>query len=174
MVDLLAFVTPLIASILQLVWSDIDERNPLLSFSVLILFLHFLFELRVFRSICKFVSIIIHAIISIRIFFFVFAGGTLAFAIAIMHLMHTCTDADVCPSYTDGFSFNMLRVISMTYFMLGGMYDPVSNGFTHDDFGFHIMMATFFLFSVVLMLNVLIGAVATYLELTPANVVFLL
>ncbi|KAK3841087.1 MAG: hypothetical protein J3R72DRAFT_445923, partial [Linnemannia gamsii] len=159
MVDLLAFVTPLIASILELVWTDPGAQNSLLSFSVLFLFLHFLFELRVLRGVCKFVSIIIHAISSIRIFFFVFAGGLLAFSIAIMHLMHTCTDADVCPSYTDGFSFNMLRVISMTYFMLGGLYDPVSNGFTHDDVGFHIMMVIFFFFTVILMLNVLIALI---------------
>ncbi|KAG0274617.1 hypothetical protein BGZ95_009621 [Linnemannia exigua] len=159
MVDLFAFVTPLVASILQLVWSDSDAQNSLFSFSVLFLFLHFLFELRVIRGVCKFVSIIIHAISSIRVFFFVFAGGLLAFAIAIMHLLHTCTDADVCPSYTDDFSFNMFRVLSMTYFMMGGMYDPVNNGFKHDDVGFHMMMVVFFFFTVILMLNVLIALI---------------
>ncbi|KAG0274616.1 hypothetical protein BGZ95_009620 [Linnemannia exigua] len=28
----------------------------------------------------------------------------------------------------------------MTYFIMGGMYDPVSNGFKQDDVGFHMMM----------------------------------
>ncbi|KAF9910951.1 hypothetical protein EC991_005125 [Linnemannia zychae] len=159
LVDLLAFVTPLVASSLQLAWSDPVAQNSLMSFSVLFLFLHFLFELRVIRSVCKFVSIIIHAISSIRVFFFVFAGGILAFSIAIMHLLHTCTDADACPSYTDGFSLDFLRVVSMTYFMMGGMYDPVANGFTHDDAGFHMMMVIFFFFTVILMLNVLIALI---------------
>ncbi|KAG0041624.1 hypothetical protein BGZ89_007308, partial [Linnemannia elongata] len=156
LVDLLAFVFPMAGSILQLVRSDPNTQNSLFSFSVLFIFLHFLFELRVTRSVCKFVSIIIHAIASIRVFFFVFAGGILAFSVAIMHLLHTCTNSEDCPSYTDGFSLGFFRVISMTYFMMGGMYDPVSNGFSNNDVGFHIMMMVFFFFTVILMLNVLI------------------
>ncbi|KAF9138834.1 hypothetical protein BGX30_008713 [Mortierella sp. GBA39] len=159
MVDLLAFVFPMAGSILQLVRPDPNTQNSLFSFSVLFIFLHFLFELRVARSVCKFVSIIIHAIASIRVFFFVFAGGILAFSVAIMHLLHTCTNSDDCPSYTDGFSPGFFRVISMTYFMIGGMYDPVSNGFSHNDVGFHIMMIVFFFFTVILMLNVLIALI---------------
>lgn len=159
LVDLLAFVFPMAGSILQLVRSNPNTQNSLFSFSVLFIFLHFLFELRVTRSVCKFVSIIIHAIASIRVFFFVFAGGILAFSVAIMHLLHTCTNSEDCPSYTDGFSLGFFRVISMTYFMMGGMYDPVSNGFSNNDVGFHIMMMVFFFFTVILMLNVLIALI---------------
>ncbi|KAK5815659.1 hypothetical protein F5H01DRAFT_342667 [Linnemannia elongata] len=159
LVDLLAFVFPMAGSILQLVRSDPNIQNSLFSFSVLFIFLHFLFELRVTRSVCKFVSIIIHAIASIRVFFFVFAGGILAFSVAIMHLLHTCTNSEDCPSYTNGFSLGFFRVISMTYFMMGGMYDPVSNGFSNNDVGFHIMMMVFFFFTVILMLNVLIALI---------------
>ncbi|KAG0282581.1 hypothetical protein BGZ96_000325 [Linnemannia gamsii] len=158
MVDLLAFVFPMAGSILQLVRSDPNTQNSLFSFSVLFIFLHFLFELRVTRSVCKFVSIIIHAIASIRVFFFVFAGGILAFSVAIMHLLHTCTTPE-CPSFTEGFSLGFFRVISMTYFMMGGMYDSVNNGFTNDDVGFHLMMMIFFFFTVILMLNVLIALI---------------
>ncbi|KAK5815642.1 hypothetical protein F5H01DRAFT_342630 [Linnemannia elongata] len=158
-VDLLAFVFPMAGSILQIVRSDPNIQNSLFSFFVLFIFLHFLFELRVTRSVCKFVSIIIYAIASIRVFFFIFAGGILAFSVAIMHLLHTCTNSEDCPSYTDGFSFGFFRVISMTYFMMGGMYDPVSNGFSNNDVGFHIMMMVFFFFTVVLMLNVLIALI---------------
>ncbi|KAH7030124.1 hypothetical protein BKA57DRAFT_228090 [Linnemannia elongata] len=159
LVDLLAFTFPMAGSILQLVRSDPNTQNSLFSFSVLFIFLHFLFELRVTRSVCKFVSIIIHAIASIRVFFFVFAGGILAFSVAIMHLLHTCNNSDDCPSDSDGFSLGFFRVISMTYFMMGGIYDPVSNGFSNNDVGFHIMMMVFFFFTVVLMLNVLIALI---------------
>ncbi|KAF9958744.1 hypothetical protein BGZ70_009105, partial [Mortierella alpina] len=40
-VDLLAFLTPFVAIILQLISSDFDAQNSLMSFSVLFIFLHF-------------------------------------------------------------------------------------------------------------------------------------
>ncbi|KAF9907220.1 hypothetical protein EC991_011210 [Linnemannia zychae] len=161
-VDLLAFLFPLAGSIYQLcvIWGskDVGLNPPLLSFSVLFIFLHFLFELRVIRSVCQFVSIIIKAISSIRVFFFVFAGGLLGFAIAILHLLHSCIDKD-CEAYTEGFSMNMFRGISMTYFMMGGRYDPIANEFSTNNVGFHLMMIVFFFFTVILMLNVLIALI---------------
>ncbi|KAF9083245.1 hypothetical protein BGX29_003272 [Mortierella sp. GBA35] len=47
----------------------------------------------------------------------------------------------------------------MTYFMMGGRYDPVSNGFSSNSFAFHMMMIFFFFFTVILMLNVLIALI---------------
>ncbi|KAG0059353.1 hypothetical protein BGZ89_000472 [Linnemannia elongata] len=41
----------------------------------------------------------------------------------------------------------------------GGRYDQVSNGFSNNDVGFHIMMAVFFFFTVIIMLNVLIALI---------------
>ncbi|KAF9949641.1 hypothetical protein BGZ72_008601 [Mortierella alpina] len=158
-VDLLAFLTPSVASLLQLNSSDFGAKNSLLSFSALFIFLHFLFELRVIRSVCKFVSIIIYAISSIRVFFFIFAGGILAFAIAISHVLHTCTDATTCPSYTEGFSFNLFRALSTTYFLMSGRYDPVSNGLTNNDVAIHVMLMVFFFFTVIVMMNVLIALI---------------
>ncbi|KAF9981412.1 hypothetical protein BGZ75_007333 [Mortierella antarctica] len=158
-VDLLAFLTPFVASLLQLNSSDFGAKNSLLSFSALFIFLHFLFELRVIRSVCKFVSIIIYAISSIRVFFFIFAGGILAFAIAISHVLHTCTDATTCPSYTEGFSFNLFRALSTTYFLMSGRYDPVSNGLTNNDVAIHVMLMVFFFFTVIVMMNVLIALI---------------
>ncbi|KAF9131284.1 hypothetical protein BGW39_002013 [Mortierella sp. 14UC] len=161
-VDLLAFLFPLAGSVCQLcvIWGSIDVglNPPLLSFSVLFIFLHFLFELRVIRGVCQFVSIIIKAISPIRVFFLVFAGGLLAFAIAILHLLHSCVDKD-CDAYSDGFSKNMLRGICMTYFMMGGRYDPIANGFSTDNVGFHLMLIILFFFTVILMLNVLIALI---------------
>ncbi|KAF9317534.1 hypothetical protein BGZ91_005358 [Linnemannia elongata] len=49
-----------------------------------------LFELRVIRGVCKFVAIIIYIISSIRVFFFIVAGGIFAFSVAIIHVLHTC------------------------------------------------------------------------------------
>ncbi|KAF9273003.1 hypothetical protein BGZ88_004173 [Linnemannia elongata] len=69
-----------------------------------------------------------------------------------------------CPSYTEGFSLGFFRVFSMTYFMMGGRYDPVSNGFSNNDVGFHVMMMVFFFFTVILMLNVLIALINQAVE----------
>ena len=71
----------------------------------------------VFQVVCHFVSINIRAIYAIRVFIFVFTGGLLAFSIAIVHLYHVCTTDD-CSYDMEGFSPNLLRALSMTYFMM--------------------------------------------------------
>ncbi|KAF9925805.1 hypothetical protein FBU30_004480 [Linnemannia zychae] len=71
--DLLAFGFPLIASVHQLLLTHGDSSEadtPFMwpmSFSVLIVFLHFLFELRIIKSVGKFITIIQQALIEIKI-----------------------------------------------------------------------------------------------------------
>ncbi|KAK5827539.1 hypothetical protein F5H01DRAFT_361980 [Linnemannia elongata] len=162
LVDLFVFLLPLAGAVNQfLIIRGVIEKglNPgLLSFSVLFIFLHFLFELRVFQAVCHFVSIIIRTIYAIRVFIFVFAGGLLGFSIAILHLLHGC-DVEKCSYFTDGFSNNLFGAFSVTYFMMGGNYDQVEKGFTSDSFAFHGMMMIFFFFTVIVMLNVLIALI---------------
>ncbi|KAF8945149.1 hypothetical protein BGZ47_003190 [Haplosporangium gracile] len=167
-VDLVVFGLPLAGSINQLciIWGDTPPGgNPaLLSFSVLFVFLHFLFELRVNKSVCHFVTIIIQIFEKIKVFFFIFAGGILAFTIAILHLLRSpatsspsCT-GDACEQID--FPSNFLRAISATYFFMGGIYDPISPLFNTDRVAFHLMMIVFFFFTVILMLNVLISLIS--------------
>ncbi|KAG0380253.1 hypothetical protein BGX24_009371 [Mortierella sp. AD032] len=98
-VDLLAFLVPFVASILQLCSPDFSERNTVSSYSILFIFLHF------------------------------------------------------------GFSYNFLRALSMTYFMLSARYDAVSNGLRNNDFSIHIMLVIFSFLTVIIMTNVLIGLI---------------
>ncbi|KAG0363467.1 hypothetical protein BGX24_004883 [Mortierella sp. AD032] len=162
-VDLFVFLLPLVGAISQILIiygiSNAGFNTGSLSFSVLLIFLHFLFELRVFQIVCHFVSIIIRAIYSIRVFIFVISGGLLAFAIAVLHLLHDCVDAEQCSYFTDKYSNNLLRSISVTYFMMGGNYDPVEGGFSSNSPAFHFMMMVFFFFTVILMMNVLIALI---------------
>ncbi|KAF9354230.1 hypothetical protein BGX34_011147, partial [Mortierella sp. NVP85] len=159
--DVLAFSLPLAASIRQLTMiqrEDGQGNSQILSFSVLAIFLHMLFELRIYKSVCKFVTIIQQAVTEIRAFFVIFAGGILAFAIATLHLLHACAyDGCVRPETT--FPDNFLRAVSSVYFFMGGRWDPVSENFDSDNVGFHVMMFLFFFTSVVLMLNVLIALI---------------
>ncbi|KAF9570291.1 hypothetical protein EC968_002010 [Mortierella alpina] len=162
-VDLAAFGLPLAGSINQLVaLSSKDStasRSGVLSFSILFVFLHILFELRINRSVCHYVTIIIRIFSEIRAFFLIFAGGILAFTIAILHLLYACL-GDVCPEPIEGgFSLHFYKAISSTYFFMGGRYDSINSDLDSDNWAFHTMMIIYFFFTVILMLNVLIGLV---------------
>jgi hypothetical protein len=50
-------------------------------------------------------------------------------------------------------------------FVKGGRYDPVSSLFQTEDLGFHLMMFLFFFFTVIVMLNMLIGKTLSFLHL---------
>ncbi|KAI8599249.1 hypothetical protein EDD21DRAFT_165045 [Dissophora ornata] len=159
--DILAFSLPMAASIDQIVvisQGDTHGNTRLLSFSVLAVFLHMLFELRISRSVCKYVTIIQGAVYEIRVFFIIFAGGILAFAIATLHLLRSCP-YEGCDPPTSGFSSNFIGALFDTYFFMGGIWDPVSDDFVNNEFGFQLMMALFFFFTVILMLNVLIALI---------------
>ncbi|KAF9934230.1 hypothetical protein FBU30_002923 [Linnemannia zychae] len=160
-VDLIVFGLPLAGSINQLciIWGNTSQGgNPaLLSFSILFVFLHFLFELRVNKTVCHFVTIIIQIFDKIKVFFFIFAGGVIAFSIAMLHLLRSCK-GDACDP-TD-FPNNFLRAMSATYFFMGGVYDPIGPLFNSDRVAFHLMMVVYFFFTVILMLNVLISLIS--------------
>ncbi|KAF9177073.1 hypothetical protein BGZ50_009240, partial [Haplosporangium sp. Z 11] len=166
--DVIVFGLPLAASInhFLILSGTITGQNPrdgnagLLSFSVLIVFLHFLFELRISQSICKFVTIIINAFIKIRMFFFLFAGATIAFTIAVLHLLHSCP-FEVCVDSDPPTNFptHFYGAISATFFYMSGRYNSVENEFDSKNWAFQSLMMTSYFFMVVLMLNVLIALI---------------
>jgi hypothetical protein len=221
------------ASIHQLViiyQKDSTGNTKLLSFSVLIVFLHMvrrdtrqwcrnpvvdlslalkmianvyltvtscskLFELRVFKSVCKYTAIIQQTVFEIRVFFIIFAAGIFAFTIAILHLLRSCP-YEGCEAPETGFSDHFAGALSATYFFMaslrlfyvvcmcfcigpssnhgksfyfhidvsyscsqGGIWDPIGDEFKTHRWAFHIMMAIYFFFTVIVMLNVLIGKI---------------
>ncbi|KAG0329626.1 hypothetical protein BGZ99_001233 [Dissophora globulifera] len=159
--DVVAYGLPMAASIDQIVvilQGNIQGNSRSLSFSVLAVFLHMLFELRINKSVCKYVTIIQQAVIEIRVFFFILAGGILAFTIAILHLLRSCP-YEGCDSPTTELPRSFVGALSATYFFMGGVWDPVSADFTTEQWAFHLMMAIFFFFTVILMLNVLIALI---------------
>ncbi|CAO3564372.1 unnamed protein product [Mortierella alpina] len=161
LVDLAAFALPLAGSINQLILASSNGaeggHTGLLSFAVLMISLHLLFELRVHETVCHFVAIITRVFVEIRVFFIIFAGGILAYAVAILHLLRACT-VEPCPETETDFPGNLYGAISSTYFFMGGRYDPVSKEFDSDnEWAFHTMMMSYLFFTVILMLNVLIA-----------------
>ncbi|KAF9216475.1 hypothetical protein BGZ59_009573 [Podila verticillata] len=165
--DLLAFLIPMGASINQLInISQMDSRGSTLnlSFSIIIIFLHMLSELRVIQHVCKYVTIIIRVIVEIRVFFMVFALGILSFSLAIQHVIQGCPskgggDSNGCrKDLSTDFPYNFVEAISSTYFIMGGRYDSVSKEFSDSpNASLQAMMAIYLFFTVILMLNVLIG-----------------
>ncbi|KAI8597140.1 hypothetical protein EDD21DRAFT_226230 [Dissophora ornata] len=119
---MLVFSLTMAASIDQIVVinrGDTHGNTRFLSFSVLAVFLHMLFELRITRSVCKYVTIIQEAVYEMRVFFFIFAGGILAFAIATLHLLRSCPYEGCDPS-TSAFSGNFIEALFETYFFMVG------------------------------------------------------
>ncbi|KAG0207537.1 hypothetical protein BGX28_001259 [Mortierella sp. GBA30] len=163
-VDIIVFGLPLAASINQLLMAagkiTEDHNIGLFSFSVLFIFLHILFELRVIKSVCYFVTIIIRAIKKIKVFFFVFFFGIIAFTVGNLHLLRGCSFKD-CSTSESYFPSNFYSALSTTYFFMGGRYDQIGDEM-NDNGGyweFQTMMIVFFFFTVILMLNVLIALI---------------
>ncbi|KAF9272478.1 hypothetical protein BGZ68_002376, partial [Mortierella alpina] len=160
--DMVAYTVPVAASIDQLVIlikGDVTGNTRILSFSVLAVFIHALFELRINKSVCKYVTIIQETVIEIRVFFIIFAGGLFAFTVATLHLLRGCPVLGECEAPTTKLSPHFLGALSATYFFMGGRYEPVSKEFESEDWGFHLMMAVYFFFTVIVMLNVLIALI---------------
>ncbi|KAF9191837.1 hypothetical protein BGZ50_009056 [Haplosporangium sp. Z 11] len=174
-VDIAAFGLPLAASINYLLirsgWitgaTPKDGNAGFLSFSAILIALHFaflsphkqLFELRVNEMVCKYVTIIIRIINEIRVFFFIFFGGILAFTIATWHLLRSCPFETCSSEGPVDFPSNFFLAMSATYFVMGGRYNAVDNDFGSKNWAFHFLMIVYFFFTVILMLNVLISLI---------------
>ncbi|KAF9574332.1 hypothetical protein EC968_006839 [Mortierella alpina] len=160
--DITAYTLSIASSVHMLVILhnfDSTANTRILSFTILAVFLHMLFELRVYKSVCKYVTIIRESVAEIRAFFFIFAGGLVAFTIATLHLLQACPTPGACKEPGTKFAKHFLGALSATYFFMGGRYDPVEDEFESQDWGFHLMMMVYFFFTVIVMLNVLIALI---------------
>ncbi|KAG0361305.1 hypothetical protein BC939DRAFT_527754 [Gamsiella multidivaricata] len=176
-VDVLVFLLPVIGSIQLLINipqvenTDKPGDSRVLSFSILFIYIHLLFEMRVIRSVCNIVTIILSIVIKIRVFFAIFALIVLAFTHSFLHLLlaenHDCITTDTngnsisllgtCFKRDTDFPGNFFGAISATYFFMAGRYDPVSKDLDGEDWAFHVMIAIYFFINVILLLNVLIA-----------------
>ncbi|KAF9945770.1 hypothetical protein BGZ70_003620 [Mortierella alpina] len=111
---------------------------------------------RIYKSVCKYVFIIRQSVFEIRVFFFIFAGGLVAFTIAFLHLLRACP---MPGALATKFSSHFLGALSATYFIMGGRYDPISTELESEDWAFHVMLSVYFFFTVIVMLNVLIALI---------------
>ncbi|KAH7032493.1 hypothetical protein BKA57DRAFT_193505 [Linnemannia elongata] len=168
LVDIAVFALPLGGCINQLnLTSTVNEDNILnprgpnswlFSFSILVIAFHLLFELRVNKTVCQFVTAIVRILSKIRIFFIIFLVGLLAFTTALLHLLRGCVQ-EPCAELTTGYPENFYLAFSTTFFFMGGKYDSIGDVFTQPNWAFHTMMIIYLFFTVILMLNVLIALI---------------
>jgi hypothetical protein len=80
-----------------------------------------MFELRVNKSVCHFVTIIVRTLGNIQVFFIIFAAGIIAFAIAILHLLRGSPVHKRDQDYLDNnvtFPGHFYQAIATTYFYM--------------------------------------------------------
>ncbi|KAG0250231.1 hypothetical protein BGZ95_007266, partial [Linnemannia exigua] len=154
-VDAFAFIIPPVASAMQLYYihtQDTTGNNRVLSFSILVL------ELRISRSVCKYVTIIQRAVCEIFVFLVIVAGCLMAFTITILHMLRSCP-YEGCIRDETKYPSHFLGGLSTTAFFLGGRFDAVSDELDANvskDWAFHMVMFTFLISASILMMNVLI------------------
>ncbi|KAF9966698.1 hypothetical protein BGZ73_000895 [Actinomortierella ambigua] len=134
-------------------------------FSILIMYLHLLFELRVIRSLGIFVNIIINITKKIMLFLILFTVLVIGFSHALLYSTHThqvncvpgsygCDLSEGATKYPSGF----FAAVAATYFFVAGRWDPLDEELDRpNDVAFHVIMIIFLVFTVILLLNVLIA-----------------
>ncbi|KAG0031916.1 hypothetical protein BGZ82_006742 [Podila clonocystis] len=152
-VDLIVYTLPLAGGIVGIVQEVNEAETRALR----------LFELRVIKSVCKTVTVIIKVVGEIKVFFVIFAASIIAFTHTFIHLLWARKGADIDGEINHHASAdypkNPFMAFSATYFFMGGRLDPVSDLFSQKDTWFHVMMIVYFFFTIILMLNVHIALV---------------
>ncbi|KAG0308231.1 hypothetical protein BGZ98_008572 [Dissophora globulifera] len=164
--NVFVFALPMSASVTQLLQIadpgvSSSQSSRVFSFSILFIYLHLLFELRVFQDVCQFLTFLASVMRKIRIFSIFFVVAIFAFAHAFLHLSWAGADSTVVKQDDETvYPRNFAKALSATYFFMGGIYDSVSVKFMSDDVAFHIMMVLYFFFTIIIMLNVLIALIS--------------
>ncbi|KAG0324836.1 hypothetical protein BGZ99_001400 [Dissophora globulifera] len=114
------------------------------------------YKFRVYHKFCKFLDFIFRLTADIGLFLALFAFGVVAFAQVFWFLIYGCLGTE-CQESTSRFPKNFIEAIFATYFFLGGRYDPVSTEMDSKFSVFHAVMALYYFFTAIILLNVLIG-----------------
>ncbi|KAG0235330.1 hypothetical protein BGX31_004268 [Mortierella sp. GBA43] len=172
--DLAAYVTPVIGCFAFMnTWPgkdpgpDGNDIGPtqewVLSFAILFLYLNILFELRVIKQLGIVVNIILNITKGITWFFLIVGLFLISFTHALLHLLHTrryqpCSEKEYCETdFPDGYPQTFSRALFTTFFFLGGRFDSVESSLNKGTTSYGIMMVTFYFFTTILLLNILIA-----------------
>ncbi|KAK3848224.1 MAG: hypothetical protein J3R72DRAFT_93181 [Linnemannia gamsii] len=158
--DFLVLALPLAGSINQIcillgVLSPPGQHSGFLSFSVLVVLLHFVVELRVFKGVARVVSSVFRGIESIAVFLIVYMLGVLGFLMAFMHMIPACLDAascqDLSSSLDSAASSDFIAAVSAT--QLSGRNGLSKAWFYSDNWANFLLAFAFFLFTAMMFIN---------------------
>ncbi|KAF9951728.1 hypothetical protein BGZ70_000881 [Mortierella alpina] len=169
-VDLCVYMIPTVSSGILIAISDQIVALRAMSFSVVLIYIQFIFELRVFRNVCQVVTIVVNILFHIPAFFIILAIFILSFAHSINHLIEInfravqcrpdskdATPLSICNAQRVEFPRDYLQSISATYFFMTGNYSPVQTSLTNGHWTIQLMVSLFFFLTAVLMMNVVIA-----------------
>ncbi|KAF9153703.1 hypothetical protein BG015_002831 [Linnemannia schmuckeri] len=162
--DLLVLALPFAGSLnhfctLLGILSPPGQNSGLLSFSVLIVLLHFIFELRVFKPMARLVWSITHGIESIATFLYVYLLGVLGFLTAFLHMIPACPDMASCqnPSILMGDNRPSDFFAAVSGIHLSGRNGWGGGGLLYSDNWANFVLALiFFLFNIIMFINMAI------------------
>ncbi|KAF8955398.1 hypothetical protein BGZ46_002655, partial [Entomortierella lignicola] len=166
--DLGSYAIPMVASCILLAIPGHINSMHALSFSVVLIYLHFIFEFRIFYNVSRVITIVVNILLEIPAFFAILVVFILSFAHSINHLIEVNFRATVCLPNDDGstapcqsmrdeFPKSYLQSVSATYFFMTGDYGPVATSMTNGHWTSQLMVAMFFFLTAVLMMNVVIA-----------------
>ncbi|KAG0269067.1 hypothetical protein BGZ95_002202 [Linnemannia exigua] len=118
-------------------------------------------ELRISRSVCKYVTIVQQAVSEIFVFIVIVAGFMMAFTITILHMLRSCP-YEGCIQGKTKFPSHLLGGLYTTAFFLSGRFDAVSDELDanmSNDWALRLVMVTFLVSISILMMNVLIALI---------------
>ncbi|KAF9274219.1 hypothetical protein BGZ68_000858 [Mortierella alpina] len=169
-VDLAAYVIPISSSGILIANPESSNALRALSFSVIIVYVHIIFELRAFKSVCKVVSVVVNILLEIPAFFVILAIFILSFAHSINHLIEVNFQASdcqpdpddanvpsICNAQRSEFPKNYLQAVSATYFFMTGDYGAVATSLTNGHWTSQLLLGLFFFLTAMLMMNVVIA-----------------
>ncbi|KAF9357884.1 hypothetical protein BGX26_002886 [Mortierella sp. AD094] len=153
---ILAFTTAfsMWAFIALTAWSQSIQS---LAISFIFIYIMIMDTLRTFKSVSRFFSFIFRLAREIGIFLVMFTLGILAFTHVFWVLLRGCLGQ--CEVSSTKFPSSFSQASFATLFFLAGRYDPVSDEMDGDSYTFLFVMTLYYLFSAIIMLNVLIGLV---------------
>ncbi|KAF9364403.1 hypothetical protein BGX34_001666 [Mortierella sp. NVP85] len=180
--DVVGFLLPtigcvqLLSSIVVNDNTDTIGKSYLLSYGLGIAYIELINELRIFRGICNVTTIVWNIVYETRFFFALLAITTVAGTHILLHMFrgksndclfvdkngNTISDPWDCPVQNPDFPQHPFDAYTGAFFIIAGQFDSVSDYlWTKSDWGFSLMIGSYYAFTVFLMFNILIALMNT-------------
>ncbi|KAK3815318.1 MAG: hypothetical protein J3Q66DRAFT_441454 [Benniella sp.] len=175
--DVAVLIIPLVGSI-QLLFSIVMYENTdavgysrELSYSIVLIYVQMLFELRVFRNVCHITTFIWYIFFEVLIVCFILASFIFSIGALLLHMLwgmnHDCTLIDEngnmsvgpwsCPPRDTAFPRDLVGATFASFNMMFGQYDALNKELQARDIDIGFLVAACFAVVVVILMNIVIA-----------------